>query len=57
MTSRCLKPLKKFWTPLFTGDSPEGNKGNAQDERMKLRNSSSAAATERGEFIMHLENY
>lgn len=25
--------LKKFSTPLFMSDSPEGNKGNAQDEK------------------------
>ena len=26
-------PLKEFSTPLFMSDSPEGNKGNAQDEK------------------------
>ena len=26
-------PLKEFSTPLFMTDSPEGNKGNAQDEK------------------------
>ena len=31
--------LKGTSTPLFMNDSPEGNKGNTQDERMKLRNS------------------
>ena len=25
--------LKESSTPLFMGDSPEGNKGNAQDEK------------------------
>ena len=45
-----------FATPLFMSDSPEGNKGNDQDERMKLKNSSSVSATEREKFIMHLEN-
>ena len=26
-------PLKESSTPLFMSDSPEGNKGNAQDEK------------------------
>ena len=49
--------LKETSTPLFLSDSPEVIRETLRMKRMKLRNSSSAAATEREKVHNALENY
>ena len=49
-------PLKESSIPLFISNSPEGNKGNAQDEKDETEEQLLFLLLSE-KFIMHLENY